>query len=246
MSDQSKHLVGYMSPPEHNRFKKGKSGNPRGRPKKQDDIYTLLQRVLKRKVQLKGADQQMPICEAMIRKLRELALSGDARALNLQRRILDEAGWNQTEKLDPEEKKQRVLNLDASGVAALLGVEPASINDEACQITAPFQMRKRGVETKLIFSEAPTGRDEKLIRNIAKAHHWFAQIKSGKTFTEIAASEGASKRRIQQMIDLAFLAPDIIRDVLDGKQPVGFTSDWFKQHGLPSDWAAQRQLLATL
>ena len=24
------------------------------------------------------------------------------------------------------------------------------------------------------------------------------------------------------MIDLAFLAPDIIRDVLDGKQPVGF------------------------
>jgi len=53
----------------------------------------------------------MPIREAMIPKLRELALSGDARALNLQRRILDEAGWNQTEKLDPEEKKQRVLNL---------------------------------------------------------------------------------------------------------------------------------------
>ena len=70
-----------------------------------------MQWVLKRKVQLKGADQKMPIREAMIPKLRELALSGDARALNLQRRILDEAGWNQTEKLDPEEKKQRVLNL---------------------------------------------------------------------------------------------------------------------------------------
>jgi hypothetical protein len=52
--------------------------------------------------------------------------------------------------------------------------------------------------------------------------------------------------RIQQMIDLAFLAPDIVRDVLDGKQPIGFTSDWFKQHGLPSDWKSQRQLLATL
>jgi len=141
---------------------------------------------------------------------------------------------------------QLKLRLDASGVAALLGIKLASINDDACEITAPFQMRKRGVETKLIFSEAPTGRDEKLIRNIAKAHHWFAQIKSGKTFTEIATSEGASKRRIQQMIDLAFLAPDIVRDVLDGTQPIGFTSDWYKQHGLPSDWAAQRQLLATL
>jgi len=110
MSDQAKSPVGYMSPPEHTRFKKGKSGNPRGRPKKQDDIYTLLQRVLKRKVRLKGADRKMPIREALIRKLRDLALSGDPRAMSLQRRILDEAGLNQTERADPEAIKQQVLD----------------------------------------------------------------------------------------------------------------------------------------
>ena len=109
MSDQSKHPVGYMSPPEHTRFKKGKTGNPSGRPKKKDDIYALLQRVLKRKVRLTGADRQMPIGEALIRKLRELSLSGDQRAISLQRRILEEAGGNQTEHFDPEEKKQRIL-----------------------------------------------------------------------------------------------------------------------------------------
>ncbi len=48
------------------------------------------------------------------------------------------------------------------------------------------------------------------------------------------------------MIDLAFLAPDIIRDVLEGRQPLGFTSDWCLRHCLPSDWADQRRLLATL
>jgi hypothetical protein len=37
------------------------------------------------------------------------------------------------------------------------------------------------------------------------------------------------------MIDLAFLAPDIVRDVLHGKQPMGFTSDWCKTRDLPSD-----------
>ncbi len=110
MTDQSKTPVGYMSPPEHTRFKKGKSGNPKGRPKKQEDIYTLLQRVLKRKVTVKDADRQMPIREALIRKLRELALSGDQRAINLQRRILEEAGANQSERFDPEEKKQRILD----------------------------------------------------------------------------------------------------------------------------------------
>ncbi len=64
-------------------------------------------------------------------------------------------------------------------------------------IQAPFQIRKRGVETKLIFADAPRGRDEKLIKNIAKAHHWFEQIKAGKTFSQIAASDQTSKRRIQ-------------------------------------------------
>ncbi|MBT8474892.1 MAG: recombinase family protein, partial [Alphaproteobacteria bacterium] len=75
---------------------------------------------------------------------------------------------------------------------------------------------------------------------------WFERIKAGETFTEIAKAEGSSKRRIQQMIDLAFLAPNIVRDVIDGKQPLGFTSDWCKTHELPSDWSDQRTLVATL
>lgn len=109
MSDQKTPPVGFARPPEHTRFKKGQSGNRKGRPKKKLDIYTLLQRVLKRKVRLKDADRQMYVSEALIRKLRELALSGDQRAISLQRRILDEAGVDQAERFDPEEKKQRVL-----------------------------------------------------------------------------------------------------------------------------------------
>ena len=48
------------------------------------------------------------------------------------------------------------------------------------------------------------------------------------------------------MIDLAFLAPDIVRDVIDGKQPLGFTSEWCLRNDLPSDWQEQRALLASL
>ena len=100
--------------------------------------------------------------------------------------------------------------------------------------------------TKLIFADQPTGQDPKLIVNIAKAHAWFEQIKTGQTFDQVAKSEQTSKRRIQQMIELAFLAPDIIRDVLDGKQPLGFTSHWAKTHSIPSNWVDQRKLLKTL
>lgn len=101
--------IGYMNPPEHTRFRKGISGNPRGRPRKREDLNTVLTRVLNRNVRVKDNDQTMPIREALIRKLRELALQGDKQALALQRRILDEAGLAHPDPHSPEEIKLQVL-----------------------------------------------------------------------------------------------------------------------------------------
>ena len=138
------------------------------------------------------------------------------------------------------------LKLDGPAIALMLDIDVDALNADVLQIAAPFQIRKRGVETKIILAETPDNKDEALIRNIALAHHWLQRIKAGETFGDIARADSISKRRVQHMIDLAFLAPDIIRDVLMGKQPLGFTSDWCKARTLPSDWQDQRALLATL
>ena len=47
-------------------------------------------------------------------------------------------------------------------------------------------------------------------------------------------------------LPLAFLAPDITRDILAGKQPIGLTSTWIMTHRLPISWDDQRALIATL
>lgn len=138
------------------------------------------------------------------------------------------------------------LRLSAGSMAGRLSIEPDFVDVDTLVSSHPFQRRKRGVETKILLADAPAGRDDTLIRNIARAHIWFEAVKAGQTFDEIAETAGTSKRRVLQMIPLAFLAPDIVRDALDGKQPVGFTSDWCKSHELPSDWSDQRALLATL
>ena len=109
MSDQSSRPAGYANPPAQHRFKKGKSGNPRGRPRKQDDLWSHMNRVLGRKVKLQGGDDQIPIREVLIRRLRELALAGDRRALELQRRILAEASAADVDRFDPEEEKRKVV-----------------------------------------------------------------------------------------------------------------------------------------
>lgn len=101
--------IGYMNPPEHTRFRKGRSGNPRGRPRKREDLNTVLNRVLTRKVRVKDNDRTIAIREALIWKLRELALQGDKQALTLQRRILDQAGWADPDSCSPEDIRQRVL-----------------------------------------------------------------------------------------------------------------------------------------
>jgi site-specific DNA recombinase len=144
------------------------------------------------------------------------------------------------------EPGQLTVQIDQNQVADILETNAETLNDDALSIGSVFQIRKRGVETKLIFADMPIGQDDALIRNIAKAHTWFEQMKAGKSFAQIADAEKTSKRRVQQMIDLAFLAPDIVRDVLEGKQPIGFTSDWCLRHALPSEWDEQRQLLKSL
>ena len=109
MTDPGTPASGFMNPPRHTQFQKGKSGNPRGRPRKRKDINTVLQQVLERKVRVRDAERQMPIREALIWKLRELALQGDKQALALQRRIVDEAGLGQNNADTPEELKERIL-----------------------------------------------------------------------------------------------------------------------------------------
>lgn len=138
------------------------------------------------------------------------------------------------------------LQISAARLAARLALDIDALDADRLVTSHPFQLRKRGVETRVVLADAPTSQDEVLIRNIARAHAWLARIKAGETFAQVSDAEGTSKRRIQQMIDLAFLAPDIVRDVMDGRQPLGFTSDWCKTHELPSDWSKQRALLATL
>jgi len=72
---------------------------------------------------------------------------------------------------------------------------------------------------------------------------WFEEIKSGQTFAQIAARAGTSKRRVQDVIDLAFLAPDIIEQAVNGTLPLHFTSDYLIKTGIPADWNKQRKML---
>lgn len=61
------------------------------------------------------------------------------------------------------------LKLNPQRVAVILDIGSDTFDAELLRIDAPFQVRKRGVETKIILADTPADRDEALIRNIARA-----------------------------------------------------------------------------
>jgi len=138
------------------------------------------------------------------------------------------------------------IALSGERLECYLEMEAGRIDETVLSFTTPFRHRKRGVEIRLVIGDEPAAVDETLFRNIARAYRYFDLVRSGKTFNEIAEAEGASKRRVQQLIELAFLAPDVIKAVRDGRQPDGMTSDWLRRHAVSPIWTEQREAFAAL
>src|SRR5215813_3238894 len=76
--------VGYGRPPKHTRFAPGHSGNRKGRPKGTRNFQTDLKATLKAPVRITrdGRPRKVSTQEAVLLRLREKALSGDARSLD--------------------------------------------------------------------------------------------------------------------------------------------------------------------
>lgn len=139
-----------------------------------------------------------------------------------------------------------LLRLDRKVLTERLGIAADRIDSAARRINASFQMQRRGVEARIILGAAVPHVDPVLAKNILMAQRWYAAIKAGASFGDLAAREKASTSRIQQMIGLAFLAPDVFDQVAAGNQPVAFTSEWVKRHLLPAGGDQQRQIVGGL
>ena len=95
--------VGYGKPPRHTRFRKGQSGNPRGRPKESKNLATLLKEALNEHVIVaeNGGRRKITMREAIIKQLVKRSATADLRAtkilLDLVRDIEGQRGEGQRE-----------------------------------------------------------------------------------------------------------------------------------------------------
>jgi len=132
----------------------------------------------------------------------------------------------------------QILNLPA--------IEP--IETDEIVIDTAIALKRRGVEAKLVTGgegALVVEPDAKLIAAIATAKNWFIEIKTGgaASVLELAVRHKVDRSHISRTLPLAFLAPDIVNAIIEGRTDPNLTLSRIKRLTLPASWRAQRDLL---
>lgn len=140
------------------------------------------------------------------------------------------------------EKHSIFLRLTADDLADALGIQPDEIDHAVLAIEAPFELRRRGVEGKIVVGAREPEPDRTLLRALSQAHAWTAALREGKPLNKIANATSHSESYIRTRSQLAFLSPAIQRAILGGRQPTDLTLERIIRRPVPLDWDVQARL----
>jgi DNA invertase Pin-like site-specific DNA recombinase len=142
------------------------------------------------------------------------------------------------------------IELQQDGIRITLSLASLTANTEQAPTMTrdiPMQMKRRGTEMRLVIegSNTPnTNSDPILIKTIARAYAWSEELFTGRmpSMEAIASHNNVSHSYVKKLMPLAFLAPDIIKDIIAGKQPTHLTTQkLIRQIDIPMDWKEQKR-----
>jgi len=116
-------------------------------------------------------------------------------------------------------------------------------------LLVPARLRRTGLETNLLIqgalgSEPPRRYDRSLQRLIAQARNFndLVMNSNARSMRELAAAAGVSGSYFTRVFRLNFLAPDITKAILQGRQPPEFSAIKLMSSGkFASCWSDQRR-----
>jgi hypothetical protein len=116
-------------------------------------------------------------------------------------------------------------------------------------LSSPAVRARVGKDVRLVIGPAqeqlPGRRDAALIKLIVKAHaaRLAVETGSGRSIEELARAHGHARDYFSVLLRLSYLAPDITKAILDGRQPVTLTRQKLARGPIPFEWQGQREAL---
>ena len=134
--------------------------------------------------------------------------------------------------------------LNADGASA--GATAPDTGEPDIILAVAARLKRTGMEKKLLV-EQPAGQspakvDANLLKLVARAHELRAIFtQGGRPISEMADAAGLSSSYFTRLLRLSFLAPDITRSILGGRQPAELNAHKIMADTrLPLDWQHQR------
>lgn len=149
-------------------------------------------------------------------------------------------------------RDQLRIELSRSALRNILGMkEAAALNstaDEIYTVTLPVQFLRTQSETRMIIpTHGQPSANEATVRTLKntleKALRWNQQLLDGevKSMASIAQWEGVTQRYIARILRLAFLAPQHMQAIAEGRVPLGLHVERLRLE-IPIDWDKQHRL----
>ena len=135
--------------------------------------------------------------------------------------------------------------------AALIGSPGVALRQgsfDIIRLALEARIKRCGGEMRLVvppeLSDQPPHPVPSLLKVVARAHQWYEWVIAGKVWggRSIAQKTGLDERHVSQILECAFLAPDIVEAILDGRQPEDLTWKKLTRHVSPK-WVEQRERL---
>ena len=92
-----------------------------------------------------------------------------------------------------------------------------------------------------ILDDGSAGPNPALMRALGRAHEWRGWMEQGEamSYRAIAKRAGVTPSHVQTILPLAFLAPGLTRELLDGRRQLHGQLMLRMRRGIPADWAQQ-------
>lgn len=106
-------------------------------------------------------------------------------------------------------------------------------------LSVPVHLPLRGGRRTIAVGEQDGHRDPKLIAALRRAHAMLQHDQHGHPVVDAAPVSPYEGR----LLRLAFLAPDLQRDILAGRQPAHISLEFLMKREIPLSWSRQREAL---
>jgi hypothetical protein len=141
----------------------------------------------------------------------------------------------------------RGTDIPSTGLIPIRGQEE---QDDVMPVSISVRLTRCGGGIRLIVPGESGGEgrahpNAALITAVARAHVWYDRLLSGEatSLRALAREHGVLPRSVRRILRCAFLAPDLVEAILQGRQPPELTLNQLCKH-LPLDWGAQREVLS--